>query len=64
MTMLISPEETGQRLEKSQKTLANWRCAGRGPAYIKIGDLIRYDTNDLEAWLQSQKVTPGSKPKK
>lgn len=34
--------------------LANLRCAGKGPAYLKIpGGGIRYYQADLDAWLNS-----------
>ncbi|MGA9665975.1 MAG: helix-turn-helix domain-containing protein [Gallionella sp.] len=36
-------------------TLEGWRLKGVGPAFYKIGRLVRYDQADLEAYLESQK---------
>ncbi len=38
------------------RTLANWRSQGRGPRFIRVGRLIRYDIRDLEAYLASRIV--------
>ena len=42
-------------------TLADWRCKGIGPAYIKVGRLVRYRQSDLDAWLQSRVVAAESR---
>ena len=34
----------------SAGTLANWRTAGKGPAYQKFGNRVRYPIAHLEAW--------------
>lgn len=43
-------------------TLATWRKQGTGPAYMKLGEKknspVRYERDDLEAWLQARKVVP------
>ena len=36
--------------------LAKWRHFGRGPAYVKIGSRIAYRGEDLNAWLERQRV--------
>lgn len=36
------------------KTLANWRCSGRGPAFVKIGGHVRYRPQDLKTFLDSR----------
>ena len=38
------------------RTLANWRSQGRGPRFIRVGRLIRYDIGDLEVYLASRIV--------
>ena len=43
---------------KSHYTLNNWRCAGIGPAYIKVGRAIRYRSADLEQWVTKQRINP------
>ncbi len=49
---LITPRELAQRLNLSVSTLAKWRCYGHGPAYRKIGNRIRYDEDEVAAWLE------------
>ncbi|WP_443081574.1 helix-turn-helix domain-containing protein [Tsukamurella sp. USMM236] len=36
----------------------SWRTRRTGPAYLKIGQAVRYDTRDLDAWLTEQRVEP------
>jgi predicted DNA-binding transcriptional regulator AlpA len=38
----------------SHQTLAQWRRAGCGPAFIKLGRAIRYKRTDVEAWIASK----------
>ena len=61
---LLDPVAAGAHIGGSEKpinvlTLADWRCKGTGPAYIKVGRLIRYRLDDLDAWLDQGRVTPG-----
>lgn len=37
------------------KTLANWRSAGRGPTYVRVGRSVRYRLRDVESWIASQR---------
>ncbi len=40
-------------------TLANDRSLGQGPAYLKVGRLIRYRQSALDAYLDACEVQPG-----
>ncbi|OGQ00201.1 MAG: hypothetical protein A2Z40_03625 [Deltaproteobacteria bacterium RBG_19FT_COMBO_60_16] len=43
-----------------EQTLANWRCQGRGPAFMRLSArLIYYDRDDVEKFFSDRKVTPG-----
>lgn len=53
---LLTPEEVAQRLRVSVLTLANWRSAGRGPAFVKVGRTVRYEESAIEAYLKQQTV--------
>lgn len=61
--MALSSEDAARALGVSPKTLANWRCAGRGPAYVHISDSPRspvlYLMEDLEDWLRSRRRCVG-----
>lgn len=34
----------------SSGTLANWRCQGKGPPFVKFGSKVLYPVKELEAW--------------
>lgn len=61
--MALSSEDAARALGVSPKTLANWRCAGRGPAYVHVSDSSRspvlYLMGDLENWLHSRRRCGG-----
>lgn len=50
MTRYISGEEDPIK----ENTAEGWRVQGTGPRYIKIGRLVRYRIEDLDAWLEAQ----------
>ena len=53
---LVSDVEVAALLGVSQKTLANWRSAGLGPSYFKIGGRVRYDRAVILAYLDAVRV--------
>jgi len=57
---LATPKEVAEYLQRDEQTLANWRCAGTGPDYIKTGKTraIRYRWDDVETWLTAKTVRP------
>jgi excisionase family DNA binding protein len=55
---LLDEQRLAERLGVSRSTLQSWRYAGRGPRYVKIGRLIRYQVSDVEAYLRSQTRGP------
>lgn len=60
---LLSSDETAPAIGVTPATLRVWRCQGKGPRYFKIGNLVRYSLDDINAWLdeQSRSSTPESK---
>ena len=40
------------------RTLANWRSAGRGPRFFRVGRLIRYRLEDLLSYCDARAVDP------
>lgn len=44
----LRPADLAERWAIPTKTLANWRSAGKGPAYIKVGGTVRYTLADVE----------------
>lgn len=41
-------------------TLEQWRLRGCGPAYIRVGRLIKYTAADLRAFLAEHRVIPNT----
>lgn len=58
---LLDQWEVSELLKVHPSTLGNWREKGIGPPWIRMeGKLIRYNVEDVRAWVESQreKVTP------
>ena len=51
MSSLMTEDEVSKRLNVSVASLRRWRLQRRGPTFIKVGVLVRYRPEDLEAWL-------------
>jgi len=56
----LTPAEAAAVLSVPTATLAQWRYRGEGPAYSKIGSVIRYRRDALDAWLTAAEVQPRS----
>jgi hypothetical protein len=55
---LCSPKAAATRLNTTAGTMAKWRCAGVGPAYVKIRGRIYYDIGMLDAFIDASVVRP------
>lgn len=53
---LLRSEAVAEYLDVALATLEKWRNAGRGPAHVRIGRLVRYRQSDLDRWLREQRV--------
>lgn len=53
----LNTRQAGDYIGQSAGHLANERSAGRGPAYVKLGGSVRYLVRDLDAWLESHRVS-------
>jgi len=55
---LLTNREAATRLKIKPNTLEIWRCKGKGPNYIKMGETkqapIRYRHSDIDDWLEQQ----------
>jgi predicted DNA-binding transcriptional regulator AlpA len=50
---LLNETEVAKKLRVSLACLRRWRLEKRGPAFVKIGQLVRYRPEELELWIQS-----------
>ena len=51
---LLTENEQAKQLGLAPKSLANQRCRGDGPPFLKIGRLVRYDPALTEEWLAAR----------
>lgn len=52
---MMRPPQAAHYLGISTSTLAKWRCTGRGPSFIKIGErVVAYDQSELDRWLRGR----------
>ena len=57
----MSTGQAAKYLGASPKTLAVWRCQGKGPRYHIVNErLVRYHVNDLDAHVLGQPGGGGS----
>lgn len=52
MDHLLSPKALSELWGIPEKTLADWRSRGVGPAYKSLGRHVRYVPADLERYLE------------
>jgi len=58
MDELLSEDEVAALLKVARGTMRTWRNRGQGPAFVKVGDLLRYRVVDVQAWIESLRVVP------
>jgi excisionase family DNA binding protein len=51
---LWGPEEVSEYLGVPVATLYQWRHRGYGPVSARIGKHLRYDPDDVRAWVKNQ----------
>ena len=56
----LDSTQPAERLTNRKNTIEGWRVKGIGPRYVKIGRLVRYRIEDVEAWLEAQTRTSTS----
>lgn len=59
---LLKTDEAAEFLRTTTGTLANLRCEGTGPPYLKIGRRILYEASELEAWLRQYRIKTADHP--
>lgn len=51
-TYLLTTQQAAQYLSLEPQTLEVWRGRGKGPTFVKIGALVRYERRELEAYVE------------
>ena len=52
---LLDTAGAARYLGLSKGLLNNWRTAGEGPKWFKVGAAVRYRVSDIEEWLQARR---------
>jgi hypothetical protein len=53
---LWTAEEFAAEYSVSEATLADWRCDGSGPPYLKLGRIVFYPKSLVDEWFEGQIV--------
>ena len=59
MEPLVDENVAAEIIGCSVALMRKWRSLRTGPAYVKVGRLVRYRRADVEAFLDSRRVTAG-----
>lgn len=54
----LTPPELAERWAIPVGTLGNWRSAGTGPTFFKLGSSVRYAISDVERYETAHAITP------
>ena len=54
---LMRTNDVAALLAVSPQTLALWRSHGRGPDYMKLGKVVRYERAAVESFMRNLTVT-------
>lgn len=52
---LLKIDQVATRLRVSVGCIRAWRLRGEGPPAIRIGNALRWDAAEVEAWLDSRR---------
>ncbi len=55
---LYTEAEAAQYLGIALITLRRWRAMGQGPAYYRVGKIIRYRAPSLDRFIEQHEVQP------
>ena len=56
--MNLCEKETAKFLGVAVQTLRNWRHLRKGPPYVKLGRAVRYRDNDLNVYIEKNRINP------
>jgi hypothetical protein len=55
---LLTEQEVSRTLKVAVQTLRNWRTTGRGPAFAKMGPLVRYPPQSVRDYTEARTRRP------
>jgi excisionase family DNA binding protein len=57
---IFNTREAADYVRLGKPTLERFRISGDGPVFCKLGGAVRYRKTDLDAWLESRRVSSTS----
>ena len=57
---LLTAADLSEHLGVPEKTLADWRSRGIGPAYVRLGRHCRYRAEDVAVYIESRLKHPAA----
>ena len=60
VSALLNSEQAAERLGLKATTLDQYRWKGIGPRYYKLGKFVRYDADELDAWVRRRLISSTS----
>ncbi|WP_327017645.1 helix-turn-helix transcriptional regulator [Cryobacterium sp. MP_3.1] len=54
-TTFLTQREVAELLRLPERTLEDWRLTHTGPPYLKLGRHVRYDFQDVLAWVHEHR---------
>ena len=58
INLLMDERDAARILSCSAALLRKWRFSGKGPAFCKVGRLVRYSQTDLASFLNANRIDP------
>jgi hypothetical protein len=55
---VVADVKAAKVLDISVQTLRNWRHMRKGPTYLKIGRSVRYRLDDLNTFMENNRIDP------
>ena len=57
-SLVLAEDSAGAYIGYTAATLRAWRRQGRGPAYVRHNQLVRYRVVDLDDWVTVHRIEP------
>jgi excisionase family DNA binding protein len=55
MAVLLNTRQAAERCNLSPRTLEKLRVSGGGPHFVRLGGAVRYQLEDLDRWIASNR---------
>jgi hypothetical protein len=55
MTVLLNTRQAAERCNLSPRTLEKLRIVGGGPHFVRLGGAVRYQLEDLDSWVATNR---------